>query len=95
MAELDKIRTELLNRSAIILQRHARGFVARSKYQRKRQAAVTLQVPFPDAAISCACLSICLHACNCDDFALRHWLRESSESCYPCCFGLIHSGQPC
>ncbi|CAL8460835.1 g366 [Coccomyxa elongata] len=43
MAELDKIRTELLNRSAIILQRHARGFVARSKYQRKRQAAVTLQ----------------------------------------------------
>ncbi len=45
MAELDKIRTELLNRSAIILQRHARGFVARSKYRRQRQAAITLQVP--------------------------------------------------
>jgi myosin heavy subunit len=44
MAELDKIRTELLNRSAVILQRHARGFVARSKYQRQRQAVVTLQV---------------------------------------------------
>lgn len=47
MAELDKIRTELLNRSAIILQRHARGFVARSKYRRQLKAVVTLQVPWP------------------------------------------------
>ena len=43
MAELDKIRTELLNRSAITLQRHARGFVKRSQYRRKRRAIVTLQ----------------------------------------------------
>ncbi|CAL5219117.1 g891 [Coccomyxa viridis] len=43
MAELDKIRTELLNRSAITLQRHARGFVKRSQYQRKRYAIVVLQ----------------------------------------------------
>ena len=43
MAELDKIRTELLNRSAITLQRHARGFVKRSQYQRKRHAVITLQ----------------------------------------------------
>ena len=43
MAELDKIRTELLNRSAITLQRHARGFVKRSQYQRKRHAIVVLQ----------------------------------------------------
>ena len=46
MAELDKIRTELLNRSAITLQRHARGFVKRSQYQRKRYAVVTLQAGF-------------------------------------------------
>ena len=44
MAELDRIRTELLNRSAITLQRHARGFVQRSQYQRKRHAAIALQV---------------------------------------------------
>ena len=53
MAELDKIRTELLNRSAITLQRHARGFVKRSQYQRKRYAIVVLQ------ACSC-CLGACL-----------------------------------
>lgn len=44
MAELDKLRTELLNRSAITLQRHARGFVARAKYARQRRAVITLQV---------------------------------------------------
>ena len=43
MAELDKIRTELLNRSAVTLQRHARGFVKRSQFQRKRRAIVVLQ----------------------------------------------------
>ena len=46
MAELDKIRTELLNRSAVTLQRHARGFVKRSQYQRKRHAIVVLQARF-------------------------------------------------
>ena len=51
MAELDKIRTELLNRSAITLQRHARGFVKRSQYQRKRHAIVVLQ--------ACLCCSQC------------------------------------
>lgn len=49
MAELDRIRTELLNNSAITLQRHARGFVKRSQYQRKRRAVVVLQA--------------CLHCC--------------------------------
>ena len=44
MAELDKIRTELLTRSAITLQRHARGFVQRAAYRRMRAAAITLQV---------------------------------------------------
>ena len=46
MAELDKIRTELLNRSAVTLQRHARGFVKRSQYQSKRHAIVVLQACF-------------------------------------------------
>ncbi len=55
MAELDKIRTELLNRSAITLQRHARGFVKRSQYQRKRHAVITLQ----------ACLCIPMHPSSC------------------------------
>ena len=59
MAELDKLRTELMNASAIRIQRHMRGFLARAYYQRKRAAVVVLQVgcllltdPQP-----CACLT--------------------------------------
>ena len=43
MAALDKLRTDLLNASAVTLQRHARGFVLRRRYARARRAAVTLQ----------------------------------------------------
>ncbi len=58
MAELDKIRTELLNRSAITLQRHARGFVKRSQYQRKRYAIVVLQ------ACSCSLYASLASSCG-------------------------------
>ena len=44
MALLDKIRTEMMASSAIVLQRHARGFVARRRYLRTRRAIITLQV---------------------------------------------------
>jgi hypothetical protein len=77
MAELDKIRTELLNRSAVILQRHVRGFVARSKYRRQRRAIVTLQVGPIGILPPCTCaaaaldgfayLGLCPLACCCDD----------------------------
>ena len=43
MAALDKLRTDLLNASAVTLQRHVRGFVLRRRYARARRAAVTLQ----------------------------------------------------
>jgi myosin V len=44
MAVLDKLRTELMNRSATTIQRHVKGFTARRRYQRTRRAAITLQV---------------------------------------------------
>lgn len=44
MASLDKLRTELMNRCAIIIQRHVKGFTARCKYLRTRRAAITVQV---------------------------------------------------
>lgn len=44
MAVLDKLRTELMNRSATTIQRHIKGFTARRRYQRTRRAAITLQV---------------------------------------------------
>ncbi|KAK9815009.1 hypothetical protein WJX73_004719 [Symbiochloris irregularis] len=43
MAQLDKMRTELMASSAIVLQRYARGFLARRRYQRIRKAIITLQ----------------------------------------------------
>ena len=44
MASLDKLRTELMNRCAVVVQRHVKGFTARCKYLRTRRAAVTVQV---------------------------------------------------
>lgn len=44
MASLDKIRTEVMYRAAVTIQRHIHGFVQRRQYARKRRAAVTLQV---------------------------------------------------
>ena len=64
MAELDKIRTELLNRSAITLQRHARGFVKRSQYQRQRHAVIALQ--------ACSCIPIIPFSC----FGLSHLTHQ-------------------
>ncbi len=43
MAVLDKLRTELMNRSAVTIQRHMLGFIARKQYARTRCAAITLQ----------------------------------------------------
>ena len=71
MAELDKIRTELLNRSAITLQRHARGFVKRSQYQRKRRAIVTLQASACPLEITS----------NSDDYDRSRVLRRSRSHC--------------
>ncbi len=43
MAVLDKLRTELMNRSAITIQRHVRGFLQGRDYRRTRRATITLQ----------------------------------------------------
>lgn len=51
MAVLDKMRTELMNRSATTIQRHMKGFIARSQYRRTRRAAITLQVSRSTAPI--------------------------------------------
>ena len=45
MAQLDKLRTELMGSSATTIQRHVRGLLRRRQYQRVRRATVRLQVP--------------------------------------------------
>ena len=44
MAELDKQRTELMNRSAITIQRRMRGHLARSSFVKRKSAVLMLQV---------------------------------------------------
>ncbi len=44
MAVLDKMRTELMHSSAVIVQRHLRGWMARRQYHRVRWAVFTIQV---------------------------------------------------
>ena len=44
MAQLDKLRTELMGASATTIQRHVRGLLKRRQYQRVRRATVRLQV---------------------------------------------------
>ena len=43
MAQLDKLRTELMGTSATTIQRHVRGLLRRRQYQRVRRATVRLQ----------------------------------------------------
>ncbi|KAK9844720.1 hypothetical protein WJX74_005896 [Apatococcus lobatus] len=43
MAVLDKMRTELMHSSAVIVQRHLRGWLARQQYARIRWAVFTIQ----------------------------------------------------
>ncbi|GAB4821968.1 hypothetical protein N2152v2_009014 [Parachlorella kessleri] len=43
MAELDKRRTDVMNYSARVVQRHVRGYLARLHYHRVRHAVLTLQ----------------------------------------------------
>lgn len=44
LAQLDRLRTDTLNRAAVALQRHARGFLARHRYTAARESVVRMQV---------------------------------------------------
>lgn len=51
MAELDKLRTEMMNKAAITIQRCTRGHLARIYFRQRKAAVITLQVP-PHAKLS-------------------------------------------
>ena len=68
MAQLDKMRTELMASSTVTLQRYVRGFLARRRYLRIRKAIVTLQVPAFVAG------GKCIHSCECS--FLHVWLSR-------------------
>lgn len=53
MAELDKIRTELMNSSAITVQRYFRGYKARKGYLKRKRAVITLQARPPLITKNC------------------------------------------
>ena len=45
MAVLDTMRTDIMHKAAVTIQRHARGFVVRRQTHRTRRAVIKLQVP--------------------------------------------------
>lgn len=44
MAELDKVRTDVMHKAAICLQRFSRGFIERCRYHHIKDAVVLIQV---------------------------------------------------
>ena len=44
MAQLDKMRTVVMHRSAVTIQRHVRGYLVRHECKRRVQAAICIQV---------------------------------------------------
>lgn len=44
MAELDKLRTDIMHKASVTIQRHMRGFVVRKRTLRVRRAVIKLQV---------------------------------------------------
>ena len=45
MAVLDTMRTDIMHKAAVTIQRHVRGFMVRRQTQRTRRAIIRLQVP--------------------------------------------------
>ena len=45
MAVLDTMRTDIMHKAAVTIQRHARGFVVRRQTHRTCRAVVKIQVP--------------------------------------------------
>ena len=44
MAVLDTMRTDIMHKAAVTIQRHARGLLARRKVNRVRKAVIKIQV---------------------------------------------------
>ena len=61
MAQLDKLRTELMASSTVTLQRFVRGWLARKRYRRVRKAVVMLQVHLEATLVVLPCT---LPACD-------------------------------
>ena len=54
MAELDKQRTEMMNKAAITIQRRVRGHFARSYFIKRKLAVITMQVhTLPFRSLTC------------------------------------------
>lgn len=70
MAVLDTMRTDIMHKAAVTIQRHVRGFMVQRQTQRVRRAVIKLQVTNTAISmLSClACVSDCLsrnkHAVN-------------------------------
>lgn len=70
MAQLDKMRTVVMHRSAVTIQRHVRGFLVRHQCYRRIQAAICIQVsppPTPPTVVPQAPSVYASHSGSCWD----------------------------
>ena len=49
MAVLDTMRTDIMHKAAVTIQRHVRGFVVRRKVKRVVRAVIKIQVTQPSS----------------------------------------------
>lgn len=59
MAVLDTMRTDIMHKAAVTIQRHVRGFMVRRQTQRTRRAIIKIQVPHPVMHFPCPLLTSC------------------------------------
>lgn len=87
MASLDKLRTELMNRCAITIQRHVQGFVKRRQYARTRNAAITVQVNLVQPEFNAGSYRFCSVVSRPRPSSCR--LPQITHFVSPVCIGLI------
>ena len=73
MAVLDTMRTDIMHKAAVTIQRHVRGFMVRRQTQRIRRAVIKLQVPtLSMSAMQCLACESGQYALENDDRNLQH-----------------------
>lgn len=88
MAVLDTMRTDIMHKAAVTIQRHARGFVVRRQTHRTRRAVIKLQVPTCSCIHAPCCLLLHHHAVLCCPLCIRLNLNRCCT--IVSCSGLSH-----
>ena len=78
MAVLDTMRTDIMHKAAVTIQRHARGLVVRRKVNRIRRAVIKIQVNLSRALAVMQNVDMCVHygiSCNACVHQHLQWIK--------------------